>query len=207
MEYFQEAIDVAIHPKEKYESATDGVSLMQEGRSSASLTARRVGQRVDRPTRQWLEEAIADFRQIVDQGSGRVAPWQLLQLLQLGCDDTPMMSSSGRRWMMNGLLRFGRGYPVVMEDWVNRVAEEMHRCAREYERRRLRAVSAPASVEPDPALPFGIQHAAHVWRDGTWSSRQDLIDMGREDFLGENQTRLGSSRWGWRSLRAGDGRN
>ena len=81
VEYFQEAIDVAIHPKEKYMSATDGVSLMQEGRSSASLTARRVGQRVDRPTRQWLEEAIADFRQIVDQGSGRVARRQLLQLL------------------------------------------------------------------------------------------------------------------------------
>ena len=33
------------------------------------------------------------------------------------------------------------------------------------------------------SLPFGMMHARHVWQNGTWSSREELIAMERHDLL------------------------
>ena len=52
----------------------------------------------------------------------------------------------------------------------------MHRCAREYERRRLRVVSAPASVEPDPAT---LWYGGHSEQEMGGSSGAALEVVGR----------------------------
>ena len=38
-------------------------------------------------------------------------------------------------------------------------------------------------LDPPSATPFGIFHAAHVWPDGSWSTRSELLRMGRLDLV------------------------
>ncbi|CAE6963578.1 unnamed protein product [Symbiodinium sp. CCMP2592] len=165
----------------------DGVIFMQS--SSGAAPARGTRKRADRPCEEWVDDVTADFRQLVDQGQGRMARRSLMMALQRRCHATPTDLAGevlGETLADDSPLPMrARRYPVDMESWVHRVTQELERCARECILRRPR-LELPANP-PDPERPFGIFHPAHVWRDGTYSTAEDLRRMAREDLLARNQ--------------------
>ncbi|CAE7265287.1 lolT1 [Symbiodinium sp. CCMP2592] len=187
LNHLDEAFGTTAHMH--YEIPAEDVAFMQEASRPAS--AKRAHPRPDRPCEEWVEGVIADFRQLVDQGQGRLARRSLMMELQRRCHSTPTDLAEevlGSALDDESLLPMrARRYPVDMETWVHRVTQELERCSRECALRRPRIT--PAASSRDPEHPFGIFHAAHVWRDGTWSSAEDLVRMGREDLLPQNKRR------------------
>ncbi|CAE7186159.1 unnamed protein product [Symbiodinium microadriaticum] len=115
------------------------------------------GRRVAVPQRD-LEELQADFRQLVDQGAG---------------------AAGGVPVCWDLLPLEAHRYPVDEEEWVRRAHDLLCRYAPRRE---------PGTGRADPAPPGQgcILQAAHVWRDGTWSSVEDLLRMGRFDLVPPN---------------------
>ena len=155
---------------------SDGAMLMQ------SYSRQSIPPRPDGIPRREFEELVSDFRQLVDMGIGRRArrdlifrvqcrqPARVFRFLQevLGecLDDDAVLPIDCRR------------YPVDIDDWVSRAFELLS------EHAPMPSASPRRSpARADPTLPFGMMHAAHVWRDGTWSTAEELIQMGRTDLL------------------------
>ena len=91
------------------------------------------------------------------------------------------------------------GLETTEEAWADFVFHALQRLARradvEADRSGDGRVLCPGALPEGRAtgsassgsstLPYGMMHARHIWPDGTWSSREDLIAAGRYDLLPE----------------------
>ena len=149
---------------------TDEACLMQAGGESGRRPAgqenpgRSVRARSSEECRQWVREALDDFRQLTDQGQGLLARGTVA-----------LQAQRGGPWLTQRLMNvFGTcgaspaGWPAIP-------------CGRG-------TVGGEGGMRrPCPGLqgplPYGIFHASHLWANGSWSTDSDLVALGRTDLL------------------------
>ena len=124
-----------------------------------AIASRGTGRRAVVPQRD-LEELQADFRQRVRCQSPASVQRFLQELLgECLSDENPLPLEAHR-------------YPIDEDEWVGRAHDLLCRFAPRLE-------PGTGSTSPTPPGQGCIMQAAHVWRDGTWSSVEDLLSMGR----------------------------
>ena len=124
----------------------------------------------------------------MDQGDGRMARRELAQ--QMRCRASlraqRLLETALQQCLDDeSLLPLGaHRYPVNVHDWVERAHTMLCQHVTRPDANALsRSSPTVPSSEGSAEGPFGMMHAAHVWRDGTWSTAEDLMRMGRFDLL------------------------
>ena len=168
------------------DAAGDGVWLMQ-GHST-----KKEG---------WFSKARPGFSQLRKQGEDRKAALRLRDRLRR-CSDgglhsavqthvPDILAADGDAETLEA-HEAGTSATVEAGTWVRYVLEELARVANlaEADRQALLReeedddpVAAVCAASSDGGLTYGIFHAAHVWADGRWSTREDLLRLGRSDLL------------------------
>ncbi|CAE7304779.1 unnamed protein product, partial [Symbiodinium sp. CCMP2456] len=166
-EHDQAMTDPKVTTRAKPDSSDehDQATFMQEATSSS---------RTEREP-EWCRTARAGLRFLRGQGRARMAMLRLRDLLR-ECNDENVQAEARRH--LPGVLEAGRMEahpgeevrPVACEEWTDTIF------------RRLGGNSLGAP--PGERLPFGIFHAAYIWPNGSYSTRDDLARAGRLDLLG-----------------------
>ena len=159
----------------------EAVSFMQEG------TALRQG---------WFKNAVNGFRWLQERGRHKQAALNLREKLRQVRD--PAITRAARAHLPD-ILEVDHGaeggvaseYKTDEETWANFVLAELTRVATGTRPQEdVGTLERPVDSTGGPGLasssstPCGlITHAAHLWPDGTWSTREDLLAAGRMDLL------------------------
>ena len=150
------------------------------------------------PATGWFTKAERGFARLVRQGDGRRAALTLRDRLRRNRHDGLHVAVQAH---LPAILAAEpqegdaqSSEPVEVDTWVQFVLVELARVAglsrADQEAltgagEELEAVSmteCSESISPG-STPYGIFHAAYVWRDGSWSTRDDLRQAGRHDLL------------------------
>ena len=167
---------------------TDEACMMQVGGGNGRRPAgqedpgRSVRARSSEECRQWVREALDDFRQLTDQGQGLLARRTVALQAQRGGPWLTQRLMSVFGTLLDGVEPLpldSRRYPVDVELWAERVCLALQH--REGDA-PLTGMRRPCPGLQGP-LPYGIFHASHLWANGSWSTSSDLVALGRTDLL------------------------
>ena len=159
-----------------------GESCGSAGPAPEGDDARRVRPRRVVECRHWVREALADFQQLVDQNQGRLARRMVATWAQKGGERMVRRLQDAFGTLLDGddpLPLDARRYPVDTELWAERVCRTLQHEDGDAPLTGQRRTGPGQQA----SLPFGIFHASHVWGDGSWSTWEDLVAMGRDDIL------------------------
>ncbi|CAE7823803.1 unnamed protein product [Symbiodinium sp. CCMP2456] len=144
----------------------------------------------------WCSTARAGLRFLMQQGRGDMAIRRLRDLLRR-CPDDGVRDRALRE--LPAVLRVrkepeaseGETKPVACEEWTDAIFRQLggdlHNLDPDPPETTVTSSEAgPSASSGDrPRLPFEIFHAAHIWPNGSYSTRDDLVRAGRWDLLHE----------------------
>ena len=199
--YFRSLPDYSIHHKLKVKIAhARGRPTGAQGRQGR---LRDAGEAIslmqgDTVLRQgWFKTAVNGFRWLQERGRHKAAALNLRERLRQESD--PAIGKVARAHLPS-ILEMDHGtegqvaseYQTDEETWATFVLSELTRVATGKRPREdsgtsdlpLAGNTGGSMMASSSSIPCGlITHAVHLWPDGTWSTREDLLAAGRTDLL------------------------